>query len=72
MLTPTRREVATTPAAKVPVGATLWGGYYDGLTVRHVRRIGWSVGFLLDDGRELVLNDGREVAWLHPASRRSS
>lgn len=69
MLTPTRREVATTPAAKVPPGATLWGGFHDGATVRHVQRLGWGILLLLEDGRELRRPQAWPVTWLHPASR---
>lgn len=78
MLTPTGREVAETQARKVPSGATIWGGRYDGSRVVGRgfagRAPASSLPFaflLLEDGTELRLDPAAPVAWLHPAGRRT-
>lgn len=72
------REVAVTHAFRVPVGAQLYGGPRDGLTVGHAHvRIDEAgprplVVFLFTDGSEHRCNSADQVAWLHPAGRTAN
>jgi hypothetical protein len=70
MLTPTRREIVVTAAAKVPAGAQLWGGRHDGAVVRACCERYPLTVLLLGDGSELHLVPVTPVEWLHPAGRR--
>lgn len=80
MLTPTRREIAETEARKMPRGAQLWGGRYDGATAATVKNLPAYaipdgrptrlVVVMLDDGTELGFAPSSVVRWLHPAGRQ--
>lgn len=71
MLTPAgSREVVVTATAKVPPGAQMFGGRYDGAIVRRTHRLNSSTAvFILDDGTELQADPLAPSAWLHPAGR---
>lgn len=73
MLTPTRREIVTTPAYKAPPGAEVWGGPRDGQIVARIVPVHGGRGpqavVLFADGSELRIRPATQLTWLHPAGK---